>query len=91
MEIVMFTVDIIAPCAIGDLSTDDVIQATLLPRRKNRIFLSVYLYEAECVDLFAVKLVYGRRWLGEAIHSIPTCNCIKPVETLTLKCYVTRV
>lgn len=85
----MFTVDIIALYAIGDLSTSGVI-AMLLPRRKNRIFLS-YLYEAECVDLFAVKLVYGRRWLGEAIHSIPTCNCIKPVETLTLKCYVTRV
>lgn len=86
----MFIVDIIALCAIGDLSTNDVI-AMLLARRKNRIFLSVYLYEAECVDLFAVKLVYGRRWLGEAIHSIPTCNCIKPVETLTLKRYVTRV
>lgn len=31
MEIVMFTVDIIALCTIGDLSMSDVIQAMLLP------------------------------------------------------------
>jgi len=46
--------------------------------------LHLYRVECECVDLFAVKLVYGRRWRC-AIHSALTRNCIKPAsDTLTL-------
>lgn len=41
------------------------------------------------------RFVHGRHGLfpplAKAIHSVPTCNCIKLVDTLTLECYVTSV